>query len=154
MTYFILSLCRSRNGKRIIGLRRASRREGSHYVKAIQEISLKMPTLEEDQLITAAEESDPEALPLTDEQMTAMVPMRVLRSRPKLANNQQLVSIRYSPEVIGSSGPQLLVGKHVWMPCARNMSKLTQLAMLRGPNIKMQKTGARVVFYTEGSARF
>jgi hypothetical protein len=36
----------------------------------------------------------------------------------------------------------------------KNMSKLTQLAMLRGPNIKMQKTGARVVFYAEGSSRF
>jgi hypothetical protein len=48
----------------------------------------------------------------------------------------------------------VLVGKHVWMLCARNMSKLTPLAMRRGPNIKMQKTGARVVFYTERTARF
>jgi Uncharacterized protein conserved in bacteria len=59
-----------------------------------------MPTLEEDQLITAAAESDPDALPLTDEQMSAMVPIRVLRGRPQLANKKKLVSIRYSPEVI------------------------------------------------------
>ncbi len=59
-----------------------------------------MPTPEEDRLITAAAESDPDALPLTDEQMRAMGPMRVLRGRPKLANKKQLVSIRYSPEVI------------------------------------------------------
>jgi uncharacterized protein (DUF4415 family) len=59
-----------------------------------------MPTLEEDQLITAAAESDPDALPLIDEQMSAMVPTRVLRGRPKLANKKQLVSTRYSPEVI------------------------------------------------------
>ena len=59
-----------------------------------------MPTLEEDRLITAAAESDPDALPLTDEQMSAMVPIRVLRGRPKLANKKQLVSNRYSPEVI------------------------------------------------------
>jgi uncharacterized protein (DUF4415 family) len=59
-----------------------------------------MPTLEEDKVITAAAESDPDALPLTDEQMSAMVPIRVLRGRPKVANKKQLVSIRYSPEVI------------------------------------------------------
>jgi uncharacterized protein (DUF4415 family) len=68
--------------------------------KPLKQISLKMPTLEEDQLITAAAESDPDALPLTDEQMSAMVPIRVLRGRPQLANKKQLVSIRYSPEVI------------------------------------------------------
>jgi uncharacterized protein (DUF4415 family) len=47
-----------------------------------------------------AAESDPDALPLTDEQMSAMVPMRVLRGRPKLATKMQLVSIRHGPEVI------------------------------------------------------
>jgi uncharacterized protein (DUF4415 family) len=68
--------------------------------KPLKNISLKNPTLEEDRLITAAAKSDPDALPLTDEQMRAMVPMRLLRGRPKLANKKQLVSIRYSPEVI------------------------------------------------------
>ena len=68
--------------------------------KPLKKISMKMPTLEEDQMITAAAESDPDALPLTDEQMSAMVPIRVLRGRPKLANKKKLVSIRYSPEVI------------------------------------------------------
>jgi uncharacterized protein (DUF4415 family) len=68
--------------------------------KPLKNISLKMQTLEEDSLITAAAKSDPDALPLTDEQMRAMVPMRLLRGRPKLANKKQLVSIRYSPEVI------------------------------------------------------
>ena len=68
--------------------------------KPLKKISLKMPTLEEDQLIAAAAESDPDALPLTDEQMSVMVPITVLRGRPKLANKKKLVSIRYSPEVI------------------------------------------------------
>jgi uncharacterized protein (DUF4415 family) len=68
--------------------------------KPLKKISLKMPTLEEDQLITAAAESDPDARPLTDEQMSAMVPIRMVRGRPKLANKKQLVSIRYSSEVI------------------------------------------------------
>ena len=68
--------------------------------KPLKKINLKMPTIEEDKLITAAAESDPDAIPLTDEQMSAMVPIRVLRGRPKLANKKKLVSIRYSPEVI------------------------------------------------------
>ena len=68
--------------------------------KPLKKIILKMPTLEEDRLITSAAESDPDALPLTDEQMSAMVPIRVLRGHPKLTNKKQLVSIRYSPEVI------------------------------------------------------
>jgi len=36
--------------------------------------------------------------------MSAMVPIRLLRGRPKLANKKQLVSIRYSPEVIDYFG--------------------------------------------------
>ena len=69
--------------------------------KPLKKISLKMPTLEEVQLIAAAAESDPDALPLTVEQMSARVPIRVLRGRPKLTNKKKLFSIRYSPEVIG-----------------------------------------------------
>lgn len=68
--------------------------------KRLKKINLMMPTLEDDRLITQAAESDPDSLPLTDEQMRAMVPIRVVRGRPKLANKKQLVSIRYSPEVI------------------------------------------------------
>jgi uncharacterized protein (DUF4415 family) len=66
----------------------------------LMKITLKLPILEEDKLITAAAESDPDALPLTDEQMSAMVPIRVLRGHPKLEKKKQLVSIRNSPEVI------------------------------------------------------
>jgi len=75
-----------------------------------KKINLKMPKVEEDQLNTAAAESDPDALPLTDEQMERMVPMRVLRGRPKQGNKKLLISIRYNPEVIGyfkSSGAGL-----------------------------------------------
>lgn len=68
--------------------------------KRLKKINLMMPTLEEDRLITQAAELVPDALPLTDEQLRAMVPIRVVRGRPKLANKKQLVSIRYSPEVI------------------------------------------------------
>ena len=59
-----------------------------------------MPTLEEDARISAAAESDPDALPLTQVQLDQMVPMRAFRGRPRSATRKQLVSIRYSPEVL------------------------------------------------------
>lgn len=59
-----------------------------------------MPTIKEDLAITTAAKSDPDALPLTEEQLQAMVPIRSFRGRPKSANKKQLVSIRYSPEVL------------------------------------------------------
>jgi uncharacterized protein (DUF4415 family) len=59
-----------------------------------------MPTLEEDTAITVAARSDPDAQPLTPQQLDSMVPLRTLRGRPKSENKKQLVSIRYSPEVV------------------------------------------------------
>ena len=56
-----------------------------------------MPTAKEDKLIVAAAKADPDAQPLTPKQLKAMVP---LRGRPKSANPKQLVSVRYSPEVL------------------------------------------------------
>ena len=61
---------------------------------------LVMPTPEEDRIITAAALSDPDAQPLTDEQLNAMVPLRSLRGRPKIENPKVLLSVRYSREVI------------------------------------------------------
>jgi len=62
--------------------------------------SIRIPTLEEDQEITSAANADPDAIPLTEEQMGQMIPLKALRGRPRLANKKQLVSIRYSPEVL------------------------------------------------------
>ena len=59
-----------------------------------------MPTSEEDKAITAGAKADPDAQPLTANQLKAMVPMRSLRGRPKSTNKKLLVSIRYSPEVV------------------------------------------------------
>lgn len=61
---------------------------------------VQMPTSKEDKAITAAAKSDPDAQPLTPKQLKAMVPMRALRGRPKSAATKQLVSVRYSPEVL------------------------------------------------------
>jgi uncharacterized protein (DUF4415 family) len=59
-----------------------------------------LPTPEEDKAITAAAKADPDAQPLSANQLKAMVPMRSLRGRQKSANRKLLVSIRYSQEVV------------------------------------------------------
>ena len=62
--------------------------------------TIRLPTTEEDKAITAAAKSDPDAQPLTPEQLKAMVPIRALRGRPKSESKKLLVSVRYSPEVV------------------------------------------------------
>ena len=68
--------------------------------KVFERPSVVMPTLQQERAITAAAKADPDAQPLTPKQLAAMVPLRSLRGRPKLANPKQLVSVRYSPEVL------------------------------------------------------
>ena len=62
--------------------------------------SVNMPTERENKLIVAAAKADPDAQPLTARQLKAMTPLRALRGRPKSPNPKQLVSVRYSPEVL------------------------------------------------------
>ena len=62
--------------------------------------SVVMPTVVQDRAINAAAKADPDAQPLTPKQLNSMVPMRSLRGRPKSANPKQLVSVRYSAEVL------------------------------------------------------
>ena len=59
-----------------------------------------MPTSQEDKVITAAAKADPDAQPLTPTQLRGMVPLRTLRGRPKSESPKQLVSVRYSREVL------------------------------------------------------
>ena len=59
-----------------------------------------MPTEAENRKIWRSAQADPDALPLTDNQLTAMVPLKSVRGRPKSANKKLLVSVRYSPEVL------------------------------------------------------
>ena len=61
---------------------------------------VRMPTADEDKVITAAARSDPDAQPLTPKQLKAMVPLTALRGRPKSENKKLLLSVRYSPEVV------------------------------------------------------
>ena len=62
--------------------------------------SILMPSVEENARIVAAAKADPDAQPLTKRQLTAMVPLKSVRGRPKSENKKMLVSVRYSPEVI------------------------------------------------------
>jgi len=59
-----------------------------------------MPTEAENRKIRRAARADPDAMPLTDDQMKAMVPLKSARGRPKSENKKLLVSVRYSPEVL------------------------------------------------------
>jgi uncharacterized protein (DUF4415 family) len=62
--------------------------------------SVVMPSVPQDRAINAATKADPDAQPLTPKQLQAMVPLRSVRGRPKSANPKQLVSVRYSAEVL------------------------------------------------------
>jgi uncharacterized protein (DUF4415 family) len=62
--------------------------------------SLVMPSVKENARIVAAAKSDPDAHPLTKQQLRSMVPLKALRGRPPLENKKLLVSVRYSPEVL------------------------------------------------------
>jgi uncharacterized protein (DUF4415 family) len=59
-----------------------------------------IPTREETRRILAAARLDPDAQPLTRQQLKEMVPLRSVRGRPPLQNKKMLVSVRYSPEVL------------------------------------------------------
>lgn len=63
-------------------------------------LKILIPTEAEDQAITAAAKADPEAPPLSAQQLKDMVPLRNLRGRPPSEHKKLLVSVRYSPEVI------------------------------------------------------
>jgi len=62
--------------------------------------AIALPTPEEDAAIIASANADPDAQPLTDAQLKAMVPMQSLRGRPRSENKKLLLSVRYSPEVV------------------------------------------------------
>jgi uncharacterized protein (DUF4415 family) len=61
---------------------------------------IELPSVAESRRINAAARKDPDAQPLTDAQLKAMVPVRAVRGRPKSESKKLLVSVRYSPEVL------------------------------------------------------
>jgi uncharacterized protein (DUF4415 family) len=68
--------------------------------KVSKRLAIVPPSPEEDAEILAAAKADPDAQPLTDRQLAAMVPLRALRGRPKTEKKKVLLSVRYSPEVV------------------------------------------------------
>ena len=68
--------------------------------KPLDKKSIVMPTAAQDRAITAAALADPDAAPLTSTQLARMQPLRQLRGRPKAASTKQLISVRYSAEVL------------------------------------------------------
>lgn len=68
--------------------------------RIVKRPSVVAPSRAEAKRIVAAAKMDPDALPLTPQQLTEMVPFKTLRGRPKSAITKQLISVRYSAEVI------------------------------------------------------
>lgn len=68
--------------------------------KTLKRSAISMPSAAEDRAITSAAKADPDAQPLTAQQLKSMVPLRALRGRPKGENPKQLVSVRYSQDVL------------------------------------------------------
>jgi uncharacterized protein (DUF4415 family) len=60
-------------------------------------INIRLPSEAEDRRITEAANSDPDALPLTDEQLDAMLPAQSIL---KAQHKKVLISMHYSPEVV------------------------------------------------------
>ncbi len=59
-----------------------------------------MPSVKDNAKIVAAAKADPDAKPMTKAQLYAIVPIRAVRGRPKSENKKQLLSVRYSVEVV------------------------------------------------------
>jgi uncharacterized protein (DUF4415 family) len=122
-----------------IGRRSVRVLRSSTMSKMSKRTSIVMPSVAEDKIITAAAKRDPNAQPLTSNQLKAMVPLKTLRGRPKSEKTKQLVSIRYSREVV-----EYFKSRHFavvqsqrkpnnWSPsaiAARSLSISNQLAMV------------------------
>lgn len=68
--------------------------------KPSRKVPIQIPSVPESRRINRAARADPDAQPLSQSELAAMVTARALRGRPPSASKKQLVSIRYSPEVI------------------------------------------------------
>lgn len=62
--------------------------------------TIRMQSVKDNAKIVAAAKADPDAKPMTKAQLDALVPIRAVRGRPKSENKKQLLSVRYSVEVV------------------------------------------------------
>ena len=68
--------------------------------KIIVKRSIRVPSDAENREILRGAKLDPGAKPLTASQLKRMVPIKAILGRPKSESPKQLVSIRYSQEVL------------------------------------------------------
>lgn len=61
-----------------------------------------IPTNEEDAVITAAALSDPDALPLTEDEWASVKPILYEGGRPKAEVTKEQITIRLSPNVLAA----------------------------------------------------
>lgn len=68
--------------------------------KTIVKRSIRVPSDAENRLILRGAKADPDARPLSASQLKRMAPIKSVLGRPKSESPKQLVSIRYSQEVL------------------------------------------------------
>jgi hypothetical protein len=73
-----------------------------------------IPTPEEVEVIYSGSKPDPDAQPLSNEHLQAMVPLRSLRGRPRSPYKKHLGSIKYSHKVLNYSRALALAGWLGW----------------------------------------
>ena len=91
--------------------------------KTLKRIAVAMPTVAEDRRINAAARTDPDALPLTPEQLQAMVPMKALRGRTKSAEKSSWFRFVTAQRLWRISKPLAKAGKAAWTVCCANTFK-------------------------------
>ena len=91
--------------------------------KTLKRIAVVMPTVAENRRINAAARTDPDALPLTPEQLEAMVPMKALRGRTKSAEKSSWFRFVTAQRLWRISKPLAKAGKAAWTVCCANAFK-------------------------------
>ena len=69
------------------------------FLKSKSDRKIKLPSVEEDQIIAAAANTDPDSKPLTDEEWDSVKPF-IRRGRPPLEITKEKTSSRISRDVI------------------------------------------------------
>jgi uncharacterized protein (DUF4415 family) len=105
-------------------------------------------------VVTAAAKSDPNDLALAGKQVNTMISIWVQRGRPKVASKRLIVSMRYGSEVIDNFRTTGARWQTRMNAVLKDYIKVQSIGEAKGPNIKIQRTGATACFYAEFAVRF
>ncbi len=83
--------------------------------------AIRAPTPEEDKLIMEAARSDPDARPLTAQQMKEMMPARSVLGRPKSENKKPLVSVPTAAKSSSTSNQSERAGNRAGLASSGNL---------------------------------